>query len=106
MDAQPVDLRQLLPNLPPATADSETAASVVDFINCFLVYPPERRLKASEALRHPWLSDNTLLLPPGYESLHSVSTWENQSLGETLQKYLGSSGGESLGKDEQIARDL
>jgi len=68
IDTTPVDLRNVLPNLPlPANDTSvpsqaghfppaEPAQSALDLIHRFLVYPPERRLKAADALQHPWLA--------------------------------------------------
>ena len=86
MGAEPVDLRQLLPNLPDyEQPDSHFA---LDLVKRLLVYPPEQRLKARNALEHGWLRSGALLLPPGY-SEHSETVWRDQTLGEILQKYLG-----------------
>lgn len=103
-DVPVAETSSLLPNLP---APSEArclpvshfqpdmmSPSALDLLLRFLVYPPERRLKAHQALRHPWFSIGPLLLPVQYmlcdEGLHEhvTSTWEGQSLGDAIQFVL------------------
>lgn len=57
-----MELRTHLPNLPaevgPTSSEhkppQEMAATPLDLIHRLLVYPPEARLRAADALRHPW----------------------------------------------------
>lgn len=99
IDAVPVDLGTLLPNLPPSSAPihttspahfppEEVAPSPLDLVNRFLVYPPERRLRAEDALKHPWLSNDVLLLPEGYTTATGVSTWQGRTLGDLVRSYM------------------
>jgi len=99
-----IDLASLLPNLPPSTKPNSVAAtshspaetmvsSPFDLLRRFLVYPQSERLRAAEALKHPWFAaDPMLLLPSGY-ALDSTcsdlseqvgSSWEGKTLGELL----------------------
>ena len=103
--ATAVPLSPLLPNLPPSsvlhsattsTNDSasseESTNSVLNLLQQFLVYPPGSRIRAEDALRHPWFTseDSTILLPKGYslenEYHHAktVDEWEGKSLEEWL----------------------
>lgn len=102
IDAVPVDLRTILPNLPPLADDAshpsepahlppaQLSRSALDLFHRFLVYPPERRLKASDALHHPWLASEPLLLPPGYPSSASniITEWNSMSLGAIIHAYI------------------
>lgn len=100
-----VDLASLLPNLPPSTKPESVQAtshlppetkepSPFDLLRRFLVYPESRRLRAAEALRHPWFTADPMpLLPPAYPlsddqrsdlSKRVGSDWEGKTLGEWL----------------------
>ena len=87
-------------------ADSESCAhspgetvepSALDLLTRFLVYPPSERLKASEALGHPWFGQG-VLLPEGYpleaNSKHSatipdiLAEVEGKSLGQWVHAIL------------------
>lgn len=70
----PVQLATLLPNLPnnPWSENTgekvcdhfpadEMEASALDLVLRFLVYPTARRLKAVDALSHPWFGGDVLL---------------------------------------------
>lgn len=88
----PVDLRTLLPNLPPAEAQPEHD-DCFDLVSKFLVYPPESRLRAGDALAHPLFARGLpLLLPQSYprEGLPAASmdSWEGRSLADVLAPYL------------------
>ncbi|EJC98595.1 kinase-like protein [Fomitiporia mediterranea MF3/22] len=58
------DIRLRLPNIPPNTpstgsehkAPEQFAATPLDLIHRLLVYPPEDRLKAADAVEHPWFT--------------------------------------------------
>jgi serine/threonine protein kinase len=107
----PAHLPSLLPNLPlDATAEvpsdanpgpfphfpvGEMTPSPLDLLQRFLVYPPPQRLKAAEALRHPWfVAEPSVILPAGYpansfetnfpDHPSSIEVWENKGLGEWL----------------------
>ncbi|KAF8899367.1 kinase-like domain-containing protein, partial [Infundibulicybe gibba] len=98
LDAQPAPLPSVLPNLSlgddpvellshnPPTA---MAASALDLLNRFLVYPPSLRLKASQALTHPWLlAGHARLVPVGYTegvTHNSTSHWKGKTLGEWIK---------------------
>ncbi|GJE97816.1 kinase-like protein [Phanerochaete sordida] len=101
IDATPVDLTTVLPNLPlndvvpqPFEPDhlpsAEPVPSALDLVHRFLVYPPERRLRAAHALRHSWLASGPLLLPPGYPVENTVAEWNGTTLGQMIQAYIGS----------------
>ena len=49
-----VELQLLLPNL---LRIDDDATLVVDLLDRLLMYPPERRLKPEDALKHKWLID-------------------------------------------------
>lgn len=101
LDAQSVDLQTLLPNLPPLPDGISYTSSAahfppealqctpLDLVHRLLVYPPEGRMKASEALQHPWLVHGPLLLPEGHEAQAAVWRWEERTLAEILQSCLG-----------------
>lgn len=74
-EVPPVDLQPLLPNLPagdhPIFTGShqlphQPSSSPLDLIYRLLVYTPEDRLAAREALSHPWFTSTPLLLPADY----------------------------------------
>ena len=89
----PADLTKLLPNLPPSTDPDRDACLCL--IREMLVYPPEERLAAGEALKHRFFQRGVpLLLPAGYASEDTRSQSEvdgiHKSLVHALSKYLGS----------------
>ncbi|KIP03913.1 hypothetical protein PHLGIDRAFT_76821, partial [Phlebiopsis gigantea 11061_1 CR5-6] len=100
IDAKPVALYKLLPNLPPLSdgqsypADGthfppeQPCASSLDFIQRLLVYPPERRMRAVYALRHPWLTEQPLLLPQECRSDDNMVSYNGETLGEMIHSYL------------------
>lgn len=102
-----VPLQSRLPNLPcpPQTAlaphspedvvapahlpDASSQLTPLDLIHRLLVYPPLRRLRASEALLHPWFADDVILLPSEYTveegtRARFASSIAGRSLGEHL----------------------
>lgn len=100
-----VPLSPLLPNLPPSsmphsatTSTNDNASSeestnlVLNLLQHFLKYPPGSRIRAEDALRHPWFTseDSIMLLPKGYSlenDYHHVKTvdeWQGKSLEEWL----------------------
>ncbi|KAF8641182.1 hypothetical protein AX17_000817 [Amanita inopinata Kibby_2008] len=105
-DVPPVPLISHLPNLPPPIHEANGALDspsprnsskyALDLVSRLLVYPPEKRLKAQEALSHPWFTttDTPLLLPPNYplqdDSLetHITAEWRGKSLGKVIQEIL------------------
>ncbi|KAF8633564.1 hypothetical protein AX15_001362 [Amanita polypyramis BW_CC] len=125
----PLDTR--LPNLPPSplTTPSSTLSQpwplspsqtqpqpqpenqlrihALDLISKLLVYPPENRLRAQEALSHPFLTfaGVPLLLPPHYslqaEQEHVknqvAAEWEGRSLGDLIEQVLELNVGDTEG---------
>lgn len=109
-DAKAIDLQCLLPNLPlphstrHANTESESISHfppaipsncALDFVWRLLVYPPEQRMKASDALKHPWICDNTILIPGGYHLtdddsayIRSTTHLDDASLEDLLQALL------------------
>ena len=100
-----VPLSPLLPNLPPSSvlhsattstngnaSSEESTSSVLNLLQQFLVYPPGSRIRAEDALRHPWFTseDPKILLPKGYslenEYHHekTVDEWQGKPLEEWL----------------------
>ncbi|TFY64632.1 hypothetical protein EVG20_g5881 [Dentipellis fragilis] len=101
-EAEGVDLASLLPNMPLEHRRSETLSiahcpppdptpSPLDLIHRFLVYPQASRLKARDALMHPWFqSEPPVLLLPETESAATSSaltskSWNGKSLGDWLR---------------------
>ncbi|OSD00862.1 kinase-like protein [Trametes coccinea BRFM310] len=87
-----VDLSRLLPNLPPQETGSEHS-DCLDLVSKFLVYPPERRLRAQHALSHTLFKRGLpLLLPQGYPrdklDNRAVENWEGRGLPDILAPYL------------------
>jgi hypothetical protein len=77
-----------------AALQEPTAA---DLLQRLLIYPPDSRLKAAEALRHPWLlTDGPLVLPqaailadenaPEYAA--STETRDGKTAGQWLKLFL------------------
>ncbi|KAK2462861.1 hypothetical protein APHAL10511_005059 [Amanita phalloides] len=100
-----VPLDSKFPNLPPPT-HPDMRSHALDFISKLLVYPPEDRLHAQDALSHPFLTcdEVPLLLPPNYAQLREgqdhletqvVFNWEGMSLGDLLKQILASGGQQS-----------
>lgn len=116
-DVPPSNLSSLLPNLPRETTelkldeDVEVNAtshshfpppvmtpSPLDLLHRFLVYPPSRRFKAVDALRHPWFNaEPSVLLPTNYppDSFEaslldrpSFQGWGNKTLAQWLVSAL------------------
>ena len=97
----PVPLATLLPNLPnnPGSENAgeevcdhfpgdEMEGSVLDLVLRFLVYPTPRRLKAVDALSHPWFGDE-VLLPETYPLEEKSGLVEQRrSLGLWIQSVL------------------
>ena len=87
-----IDLTLLLPNLPRESQMAESNGShfpptavipsPLDLLQRLLVYPPDQRLKAADALSHPWFRSGALSLPEGY----SLDTVPNSSL-LTVERY-------------------
>ena len=103
-----VSLAHLLPHLPPpATKDDsrEVGASGInpiihptplDLLSRFLVYPPEKRLKAADALLHPWFRAG-ILLPEAFstdaesqsgQNKQAMLEWEGKTLGQWIHFLL------------------
>jgi serine/threonine protein kinase len=100
-----VPLSPLLPNLPPSSVlhsattstngnalSEEPTNSVLNLLKQFLVYPPGSRIRAADALRHPWFTseDSIMLLPKGYSlendyhHMKTVDEWQGKPLEEWL----------------------
>jgi cell division cycle 2-like protein len=102
IDSPGVHLSTLLPHLdvplphgkevyfPPA--DQEP--TVADLLQRLLIYPPDLRLKAVEALRHPWLlGDGPLVLPRSALASDNVLPYaaemrDGRTAGEWLKVFL------------------
>ncbi|KAI8990649.1 kinase-like protein [Trametes punicea] len=87
-----VDMERLLPNLPPDGTHRERD-DFLDLLSKFLVYPPESRLRAGDALSHPLFGHGLpLLLPRAYPrdrvAENAVEEWEGRLLSEVLSRYL------------------
>ncbi|TCD63501.1 hypothetical protein EIP91_005334 [Steccherinum ochraceum] len=74
-EVPPIDLKTILPNKllgshpvftgshsPPA----EASDSPIDLMYRLLLYPPEHRLQAKNAMQHPWFTSGALVLPRDY----------------------------------------
>jgi cyclin-dependent kinase 8/11 len=100
-----VPLLPLLPNLPPSSIHpspndpTSNISPVENLISQFLMYPAASRLRAKDAIRHPWFigAGSTLLLPKGYAlasetELNNVAVyeWKGNTLGEWLHSVLPS----------------
>lgn len=89
-----VPLSPLLPNLPDSPMSVKEVdpsehmePTPLDLLSRFLVYPPENRLKAAQALSHPWFG-NVIFLP---ENLAADSTYAPKGgILQTEGKSLGS----------------
>ncbi|KAA1467871.1 kinase-like protein [Dentipellis sp. KUC8613] len=104
-EAEGVDLASLLPNMPLEHRRSETSSIAhclhpsptpkpLDLIHRFLVYPQASRLKARDALVHPWFqSEPPVLLPSETASAATSSAltskcWDGKSLGDWLRTMM------------------
>jgi serine/threonine protein kinase len=73
---------------------AEQEPTAVDLIQRLLVYPPDSRFKAADALKHPWLlNDGPLVLPQaaleGSCTLASTAeTLDGRMAGEWLKLFL------------------
>lgn len=73
---------------------TEQQPTVVDLLQRLLVYPPELRVKAADALMHPWLtSDAPIVLPRAVVLSENMPTYtaelrNGKSAGEWLQSFL------------------
>ncbi|KAI0368917.1 kinase-like protein, partial [Pilatotrama ljubarskyi] len=90
----PVELKRLLPNLPPDETQPEHD-DCLDLVSKLLVYPPESRLRADEAVCHPLFGRGVpLLVPAGYPKDHllasATESWEGRTLADLLPRYLPS----------------
>jgi cyclin-dependent kinase 8/11 len=99
-----VPLLPLLPNLPPSSihpspnGPMSKTSPVVDLISQFLMYPAASRLRAEDAIQHPWFisAGSNLLLPKGYtlapetEELKNIAVyeWKGKTLGEWIHSVL------------------
>ncbi|KAI0275240.1 kinase-like domain-containing protein [Gloeopeniophorella convolvens] len=115
MDAPGVHLQTLLshidlppPDRPPShSPPTEQVPTALDFVQRFLVYPPESRLKAADALRHPWLMDEGPLVLPssvlraGDAELGASSLRADRTAGQWLKMFFAPDmgGARALGDD-------
>jgi len=94
-EVPPIDLVPHLPNIPPGDHPAFTGfhllpgpmtSSPVDLIYRLLVYPPEQRLRADDALRHPWFASQPLLMPDDYSGMTTSTRCQSsdRSLGDML----------------------
>ena len=99
-----VPFSPLLPNLPPSslfhsamtstngnTSSDEPTNLILNLLQQFLVYPPGSRIRAEDALCHPWFTseDSIMLLPKGYGledkyPVKRVDEWQGKPLEEWL----------------------
>ncbi|RPD64656.1 kinase-like protein [Lentinus tigrinus ALCF2SS1-7] len=90
----PVDLTKLLPNLPPPEAEPDRQGCL-DLVRKLLVYPPEERLSAGEALKHQFFRNGVpLLLPTNYPRTDGQGTteWNGKGLADVQSQYLSNAG--------------
>ncbi|TDL26417.1 kinase-like protein [Rickenella mellea] len=93
-----IDLREALPNMPDDVLavgsdhypPQQVHPTPLDLAQRLLVYPPEQRLKAIDALRHPWFKhgappllpiDHTDVKNANDELLRRATTWRSRDLG-------------------------
>ncbi|ESK83452.1 cell division protein kinase [Moniliophthora roreri MCA 2997] len=76
----PKELIDVIPNLPSLSSGSD----ILELIEKLLVYPPESRLKADEALKVPYFGD--VVVPVGYGA--GVYQSEGRTVGEMLREIL------------------
>lgn len=68
--------------------------SALDMLSRFLVYPPESRMKARDALLHPWFHGGVpILLAGDYQVLddfkaHYEKSWQSEDLGYWLNSMI------------------
>jgi cyclin-dependent kinase 8/11 len=99
MVVPPLPLAPLLPHLPDNPGPGNTAevcdhfsgdemeGSALDLVSRLLVYPSSRRLKAVDALSHPWFGAD-VLLPETYLYEGKPTVIEQRSLGLWVQSIL------------------
>ncbi|KZP29315.1 kinase-like protein [Athelia psychrophila] len=81
--APAVHLPSLLPNLP------SSPDLACDLLKRFIVYPQSERLKAAEALNHPWfIADPPALVPVGYSLASAETALAMQRDGKTLGEWI------------------
>jgi len=77
-------------HFPPANPEP----TALDLLQRLLVYPPDSRFKAADALKHPWLSgDGPLVLPRAALASDDVPTYaaevrDGRTAGEWLRVFL------------------
>ncbi|KAI0756430.1 kinase-like domain-containing protein [Daedaleopsis nitida] len=94
IEVPPVNLITLLPNLP-GPGDEPEREDCLDLIRRLLVYPPDRRMHATDALKHQLFTCGfPLLLPTGYPNVEvpRAQNWNDRGLGSLLVQYLSSAG--------------
>ena len=82
----------MLPSATTSTSDLPTN-SVLNLLQRFLLYPPSSRIRAQDALHHPWFTneDSVLLLPKGYNlenEQHHLKTVVDEWQGKSLEEWL------------------
>jgi serine/threonine protein kinase len=83
LGAQPPREKQV--HFPPA----EQEPTAVDLIQRLLVYPPNSRFKAADALKHPWLSnDGPLVLPQAILKGGCLASTTEKRDGRTAGEWL------------------
>nr|VWP02446.1 N/A [Ganoderma boninense] len=84
----PADLAGLLPNLPPIQTGRERE-DVLDLVRKLLTYEPERRLRATDALKHPFFKHGAPLLLP---QCVKDEAGKGHGLGNVISNYVSSVG--------------
>ncbi len=88
VDVPAVDLRGLLPNLPPDEGPPERE-DCLNFLSQLLVYPPESRLRARDALAHPLFTRGVpLRLPQEFPREGLPAAFSEDREGDTLAGIL------------------
>lgn len=60
-----------------------------DLLKRFIVYPQSERLKAAEALKHPWfIAEPPALVPVGYSLANAQNALAMQRDGKTLGEWI------------------
>jgi hypothetical protein len=89
-----VRLSTLLPHLDAHLSPADQEPTAIDLVQRLLVYPPDSRSKAADALRHLWLlSDGPLVLPrPALEGgcvpAGTAEMRDGRTVGEWLKLFL------------------
>ncbi|EIW64468.1 kinase-like protein [Trametes versicolor FP-101664 SS1] len=88
VEVPPVDLRELLPNLPPNEEPPERE-DCLNLLSRLLAYPPESRLRAQDALAHPLFARGLpLRLPREFPREGLPSAFSEDREGATLAGIL------------------